>query len=157
RGGREVEMLVYLAPNPSHLEWVDPVVVGMDRACDERRDARGPARQDELASQGVLIHGDASFVGQGIVAETLNLSRLPGYHTGGTLHIITNNQIGFTTSPGEGRSTLFASDLAKGFEIPVIHVNADDPEASIAAARLAHAYRERFRKDLLIDLIGYRR
>src|SRR5262249_26066263 len=83
RGGREVEMMVYMAPNPSHLEWVNPVVVGMDRACDERRDVPGPARQDENTSQGVLIHGDASFPGQGIVAETLNLSRLPGYRVGG--------------------------------------------------------------------------
>jgi 2-oxoglutarate dehydrogenase E1 component len=157
RGGREVEMLVYLAPNPSHLEWVDAVVVGMDRASDERRDIPGQARQDELASQAILIHGDASFPGQGIVAETLNLSRLPGYRVGGTLHIITNNQLGFTTPPSSGRSTLFASDLAKGFEIPIIHVNADDPEACIAAARLAHAYRERFRQDVVIDLIGYRR
>jgi 2-oxoglutarate dehydrogenase E1 component len=157
RGGLEVDMQVYMAPNPSHLEWVNPVVVGMDRACDERRDAPGSARQDELASMSVLIHGDASFPGQGIVAETLNLSRLPGYRIGGSIHIIANNQLGFTTPPAEGRSTLYASDLAKGFEVPVIHVNADDPEACIAAARLSHAYRERYRKDVLIDLIGYRR
>ncbi|MBI3912549.1 MAG: 2-oxoglutarate dehydrogenase E1 component [Armatimonadetes bacterium] len=157
RGGRQVEMLVYLAPNPSHLEWVNPVAEGMTRACNERRDAPGPARQDELASLAVLLHGDASFPGQGIVAETLNLSRLPGYRTGGTIHLIANNQIGFTTPPFLGRSTLYASDLAKGFEIPIIHVNADDPEACLAAARLAHAYRQRFRKDVLIDLIGYRR
>ncbi len=157
RGGAAVEMTVWLAPNPSHLEFVDPVVEGMTRASDERRDQRGPARQDELASLPVLIHGDASFPAQGVVAETLNLSRLPGYRTGGTIHLIANNQIGFTTPPEEGRSTAFASDLAKGFEIPVIHVNADDAEACIAATRLAHAYRERFRKDVLIDLIGYRR
>ncbi len=157
RGGREVDMLVYMAPNPSHLEWVNPVVVGMDRALDERRDAPGPAQQDELATLTILIHGDASFPGQGIVAETLNLSRLPGYRVGGVLHLIANNQLGFTTPPSQGRSTLYASDLAKGFEIPVIHVNADDPGACIAAARLAHAYRERFRKDAVIDLIGYRR
>ncbi len=156
-GGAEVDMQVVLAPNPSHLEWVNPVVVGMDRACDEQRDAAGPARQSELFSMSVLIHGDAAFPGQGIVAETLNLSGLPGYRIGGALHIITNNQLGFTTPPSKGRSTLYASDLAKGFEIPVIHVNADFPEACIAAARLAHGYRERFRKDVLIDLIGYRR
>ena len=157
KGGREVEMIVAMAPNPSHLEWVNPVVEGMTRACDERREQPGPALQDELASLALLIHGDAAFIGQGVVAETLNLSRLPGYRTGGTIHLIANNQLGFTTTPVEGRSTLYASDLAKGFEIPVIHVNADDPEACIAASRLAHAYRERFRRDVLLDLIGYRR
>ncbi|HZU06059.1 MAG TPA: 2-oxoglutarate dehydrogenase E1 component [Chloroflexota bacterium] len=157
RGGQPVEMLIALAPNPSHLEFVNPVVEGMTRACTERRDQRGPARRDEGAALAVLIHGDAAFPGQGVVAETLNLSRLPGYRTGGTIHIIANNQIGFTTPPEHGRSTLYASDLAKGFEIPVIHVNADDPEACIAATRLAHAYRERFRKDVVIDLVGYRR
>ncbi len=101
--------------------------------------------------------GDAAFPGQGIVAETLNLAQLKGYRTGGTIHIITNNQIGFTTSPGDARSTLYASDLAKGFEIPIVHVNADDPVACLAVARLAVAYHQRFRKDFLIDLIGYRR
>jgi 2-oxoglutarate dehydrogenase E1 component len=105
----------------------------------------------------VLIHGDAAFPGQGIVAETLNLSRLPGYRTGGTLHIVVNNQLGFTAEPRDARSTLYASDLAKGFEIPIIHVNADDPEACIAAARIAHGYREQFHKDVLVDLVGYRR
>ncbi|HEU4752230.1 MAG TPA: 2-oxoglutarate dehydrogenase E1 component, partial [Armatimonadota bacterium] len=157
RGGAEVDMSVVLIPNPSHLEWVNPVVEGFTRSADERRDQPGPAQQDELASLALLIHGDASFPGQGVVAETLNLSRLPGYRTGGTIHVIANNQLGFTTAPSSGRSTLYASDLAKGFEIPVIHVNADDPEACIAAARLAHAYRENFRKDVMIDLIGYRR
>lgn len=156
-GGVEVNMQVVLAPNPSHLEFVNPVVMGMDRAMDERRNQGGAAEQSELYSMSVLIHGDASFPGQGIVAESLNLSRVPGYHIGGAIHIIANNQIGFTTPPSRGRSTLYASDLAKGFEIPVIHVNADDPEACIAAARVAHAYRKRFRKDVLIDLIGYRR
>jgi 2-oxoglutarate dehydrogenase E1 component len=105
----------------------------------------------------VLIHGDASFPGQGVVAETLNLSRLPGYRTGGTLHVIANNQLGFTTEPREGRSTLYASDLAKGFEMPIVHVNADDPIACLAAIRLATAYRAEFSKDFLVDLIGYRR
>ena len=113
------------------------------------------ARTKRLA--GVLIHGDASFPGQGIVAETLNLSRLTGYATGGTLHIIANNQLGFTTEPRDGRSTLYASDLAKGFEMPIVHVNADDPIACLAAIRLAAAYRAEFAKDFLIDLIGYRR
>ncbi|HEV2124957.1 MAG TPA: 2-oxoglutarate dehydrogenase E1 component, partial [Chloroflexota bacterium] len=113
--------------------------------------------QDEISCLPVLIHGDAAFPAQGVVAETLNLSRLPGYRTGGTIHIIVNNQLGFTVEPVHGRSTLYASDLAKGFEIPIVHVNADDPEACIAAARLAHCYRERFHKDFLIDLVGYRR
>src|SRR5207302_10134679 len=113
--------------------------------------------QDPRAALAVLIHGDAAFPGQGMVAETLNLSQLPGYRVGGTIHIIVNNQIGFTTAPRDGRSTLYASDLAKGFEIPIVHVNADDPIACIAAARMASAYRERFGKDFLIDLVGYRR
>jgi 2-oxoglutarate dehydrogenase E1 component len=104
-----------------------------------------------------LIHGDASFPGQGVVAETLNMSRLDGYHTGGTIHIIINNQIGFTTAVHDARSTLYAGDLAKGFEIPVVHVNADDPESCIAVARMAWAYREKFGKDFMIDMIGYRR
>ncbi|MBV9355195.1 MAG: 2-oxoglutarate dehydrogenase E1 component [Chloroflexi bacterium] len=148
---------VVLAPNPSHLEFVDPVVQGMARAAGEdRRGAQAPEREDR-ATLGVLIHGDASFPGQGVVAETLNLSRLPAYQTGGTLHIITNNQLGFTTLPSDGRSTLYASDLAKGFEIPIVHVNADDPIACLAGVRLAAAYRARFRKDVLIDLVGYRR
>ena len=148
---------VIMAPNPSHLEFVNPVVQGMARAADEDRRRAGLPLQDEAASLGVLIHGDASFPGQGVVAETLNLSRLPGYRTGGTLHIIANNQLGFTTDPSEGRSTLYASDLAKGFEIPIVHVNADDPVACLAAVRLAAAYRSKFGQDFLIDLIGYRR
>ena len=105
----------------------------------------------------VLIHGDAAYIGQGVVAETLNLARLAGYSTGGTVHIITNNQLGFTTDPREARSTDYASDLAKGFDHPIIHVNADDPAACLAAVRLAMAYRERFRGDVIIDLVGYRR
>jgi 2-oxoglutarate dehydrogenase E1 component len=155
--GEQVEMSVTLAPNPSHLEFVNPVIEGMARAAGEQRDRRGRPEHNEWCALPLLIHGDASFPGEGIVAETLNLSRLPGYRTGGTIHIIINNQLGFTTEPEDGRSTLYASDLAKGFEIPVVHVNADDVVACIAAARLAHAYREEFRKDFLIDLIGYRR
>ena len=157
RGSGDREMSVLLVPNPSHLEFIDPVVEGMARAASERREGAGPAAVDESAVLAVLIHGEAAFVGEGIVAETLNLSRLPGYRSGGTLHIIENNQIGFTTPPELARSTLFASDLAKGFEIPVIHVNADDPEACIVAVRLSHAYLEGFHKDVVIDLIGYRR
>ncbi|HEY3060293.1 MAG TPA: 2-oxoglutarate dehydrogenase E1 component [Chloroflexota bacterium] len=148
---------VVMAPNPSHLEFIDPVVEGMARAADEDRHTPGPPRQDEAASLCVLIHGDASFPGQGVVAETLNISRLAGYRTGGTLHIIANNQLGFTTEPRDDRSTLYASDLAKGFEIPIVHINADDPIACLAATRLAMAYRAEFGKDFLIDLIGYRR
>ncbi|MFQ5948966.1 MAG: thiamine pyrophosphate-dependent enzyme, partial [Acidimicrobiia bacterium] len=146
-GGAEAE--VHLAPNPSHLEHVDPVVQGMARAAREEG-----GRHSVLS---ILIHGDASFMGQGVVAETLNLSRLTAYETGGTIHIIANNQLGFTTDPGDGRSTHYASDLALGFRIPVVHVNADDPEACLAAARLAVAYRYEFGEDLVIDLVGYRR
>jgi 2-oxoglutarate dehydrogenase E1 component len=151
------EVFVNLAPNPSHLEHVNPVVEGMARAAQEKRDESGAPRQDEKASLPVLIHGDAAFPGEGVSAETLNLSRLPGYRTGGTVHIITNNQLGFTTERQDARSTMYASDLAKGYEIPVVHVNADDPEACIAATRLAYAYREKFGKDFVVDLIGYRR
>jgi 2-oxoglutarate dehydrogenase E1 component len=150
-------MPITLAPNPSHLEFVNPVVEGRARAAQEQRDQPGAPDQHKQYSLAVLIHGDAAFPGQGIVAETLNLSQLIGYSTGGTIHIITNNQIGFTTLPRESRSTLYASDLAKGFEIPIVHVNADDVPACIAVARMAHAYREQFGKDFLIDLVGYRR
>lgn len=151
------EMPLTLAPNPSHLESVNPVVDGRARAAQERRDRPGAPVSDPRASLPILIHGDASFPGQGVIAETLNLSRLKGYHVGGTIHIIINNQIGFTTDWHDSRSTLYASDLAKGFEIPILHVNADDPVACIAAARMAWAYREQFHKDFLIDLVGYRR
>lgn len=151
------EMPVTLVPNPSHLESVNPVVAGRARAAQERRDAPGEPVSDPNASLPILIHGDAAFPGQGIVAETLNLSRLAGYRVGGTIHIIINNQIGFTTDWVDARSTLYASDLAKGFGIPIVHVNADDPHACIAAARMAWAYRQEFQKDFLIDLVGYRR
>ena len=151
------EMPITLTPNPSHLEFVDPVVEGRARAAQEQRKKQGPPDQNPQASLAILIHGDAAFPGQGIVPETLNLSSLPGYSVGGTIHIITNNQIGFTTMPRDSRSTLYASDLAKGFEIPIVHVNADDAEACIAAARMALAYRQEFGKDFLIDLVGYRR
>lgn len=151
------QLQVILAHNPSHLEFVDPVVEGMARALQERRDRPGAPEQDVDACLPILIHGDAAFPGEGIVAETLNMSGIPGYATGGTLHIIVNNQLGYTTEPQEGRSTFYASDPARGFEIPVIHVNADDPDACLTAARLAFAYRQRFHKDVLIDLIGYRR
>ncbi|PJF20920.1 MAG: 2-oxoglutarate dehydrogenase E1 component, partial [Phototrophicales bacterium] len=151
------ELTITMPPNPSHLEAINPVAVGMARAAGTRVDHRGEAKFDPRLTMQILIHGDASFPGQGIVAETFNLSRLPGYWTGGTIHIIANNQIGFTTLPQDGRSTLYASDLAKGFKVPIIHVNADDPAACIEVARLAFAYQKRFEKDILIDLIGYRR
>jgi 2-oxoglutarate dehydrogenase E1 component len=155
--GATVEVPLVLAPNPSHLEFVNPVVVGMTRAAQDQCDQPGPPVQDCNASMAILLHGDAAFPGQGIVAETLNLSGLPGYSTGGTIHVIVNNQIGFTTDIRDSRSTLYAGDLAKGFEIPVVHVNADDPLSCLSAARLAVAYRQRFGKDFLIDLVGYRR
>ena len=155
--GKLIEMVVTLAPNPSHLESVNPVVEGMARAACTKIEKPGPPEFVNSVTLPVLIHGDAGFPGQGVVAETLNLCLLPGYRTGGTIHIITNNQLGFTTLPEAGRSTLYASDLAKGFEIPIVHVNADDPEACIEVARLAFAYLIRFQKDFLIDLVGYRR
>ncbi|MDX6425070.1 MAG: hypothetical protein QOD52_475, partial [Gaiellaceae bacterium] len=147
---------VRLVANPSHLEAVDPVVEGRTRAEQTDRSTRNGAHDPSVALA-VLLHGDAAFAGQGVVAETFNLHDLEGYSTGGTLHLITNNQIGFTTDPNEGRSTRYSSDLAKGFDVPIIHVNADDPEASIAATRLSMAYRRRFGQDVVIDLVGYRR
>jgi 2-oxoglutarate dehydrogenase E1 component len=147
---------VTLSPNPSHLEYVNPVIEGRARADQTTRKARELAH-DPAAVVPVLIHGDAAFPGQGIVSETLNLQALPGYSTGGTIHLIANNQLGFTTDPFESRSTRYASDPAKGFDMPIIHVNADDVEACVAAVRLAQAFRETFARDALIDLIGYRR
>src|SRR5689334_12395489 len=147
---------VSLSPNPSHLEYVSPVVDGRARAKQTQRRGREP-HHDPTAALPVAIHGDAAFAGQGVVAETPNLGALKGYRTGGTLHIITNNQVGFTTDMEDARSTRHASDLAKGFDVPIIHVNADDPEACLSAVRLAMAYREKFRRDVLIDLVGYRR
>ena len=152
--GRVVK--VTLLANPSHLEFVDPVVNGRARAEQTDRHNRD-AQLDASAALPVAIHGDAAFPGQGVVAETLNLSNLAGYSTGGTLHLIANNQVGFTTDPREARSTRYSSDLAKGFDIPIIHVNADDAPACLAAVRLAMAYRLRFHGDVLIDLVGYRR
>jgi 2-oxoglutarate dehydrogenase E1 component len=150
------EITVTLAANPSHLEAVDPVVEGRARAEQTDRSTRA-GMHDPSVALAILIHGDASFAGQGGVAETLNLSALDGYSTGGTLHLIANNQVGFTTDPSEGRSTRYSSDLAKGFDVPIIHVNADDPEAAISAVRLALAFRRRFESDVVVDLVGYRR
>jgi 2-oxoglutarate dehydrogenase E1 component len=149
-------MVVTLAPNPSHLEFVNPVVLGMTRSLqfgDEGREAV----QDWSAVIPVLIHGDAAFAAEGVVAETLNLGRLEGYRVGGALHVIVNNQVGFTTDPEDGRSTHYASGLAKGYDVPIIHVNADRPAACLAAVRLAMAYRAQYHDDILIDLVGYRR
>ena len=150
------EVQVTVAANPSHLEAVDPVVQGLARAEQTDRSS-GPGVHDPTVALAVLIHGDASFAGQGVVAETFNLHGLDGYSTGGTLHVIANNQVGFTTDPAEGRSTRYSSDLAKGFDVPIVHVNADDPEAALAAARLALAYRDEFGHDVVVDLVGYRR
>ena len=151
------QMFVSIAPNPSHLEAVNPVVEGMARAAGTRADAPGAPTFDGRTTLPILIHGDAAFPGQGIVAETLNLSRLAGYDTGGTIHIIANNQLGFTAISPESFSTSYASGLARGFKIPIVHVNADDPTACLEAARLAWEYRTRFGRDFLIDLVGYRR
>ena len=147
---------VNLESNPSHLEYVSPVVEGATRAAQTSR--QGPhAFQNTNAAVPIVIHGDASFPGQGVVSETLNLQALDGYKVGGTVHIIMNNQIGFTTDPDDSRSTRWASDLAKGFDVPIIHVNADDVPACVSAVRLAFAFRQEFGHDVLIDLIGYRR
>jgi 2-oxoglutarate decarboxylase len=147
---------VRLESNPSHLEFVAPVAAGATRAAQTTR--QGPhAHQDTNAAIPVILHGDAAFPGQGVVAETLNLQALDGYTVGGTVHIIQNNQVGFTTDADDARSTTMASDLAKGFDVPIIHVNADDVGACVSAIRLAFAYRQEFGHDVLIDLIGYRR
>ena len=160
RSERQIENVgtveLELAPNPSHLEFVNPVLQGVARA-KQRITGGAPGERDESRVLPILVHGDAAFPGEGVVAETLNLAMLEGYRVGGTLHIIANNQVGFTTDPPQSRSTYYASDLAKGFEIPVVHINADDAEACIQAVRLAIAYRQRFHKDFLIDVVGYRR
>ena len=155
--GRPESLIISMPPNPSHLEAVDPVMVGMARAAATDVGEHGKPRLHPEKVLGILIHGDAAFPGQGIVAETLNLSRLDGYDVGGIIHIIANNQLGFTAEPHEVYSTSYASGLARGFKIPIVHVNADDPVACIEAARLAWAYRHRFKLDSLIDLVGYRR
>ena len=152
--GQKISVRLY--PNPSHLEFVDPVVTGGTRFLQQ--DFEGPnMTHDFKRAVPVLLHGDAAFPAQGVVAETLNLQGLAGYTTGGTIHLIQNNQVGFTTDPSEARSTPYAADMAKGFNVPIIHVNADDAEGCIAAVRLAMAYRERWCRDIVIDVIGYRR
>ncbi len=155
--GLPKQVVISMPPNPSHLEAVDPLLNGMARAAATSVGQAGPAVVDKGKVLAILIHGDSAFPGQGVVAETLNLSRLDGYDVGGIIHIIANNQLGFTTDPDESFSTSYASGLARGFKIPITHVNADDPVACIEAARLAIAYRQRFKLDYLIDLVGYRR
>jgi 2-oxoglutarate dehydrogenase E1 component len=149
-GGKTVHLS--LAANPSHLEAVDPVVLGKVRAKQQQHADSG---RDEIA--GILMHGDAAFAGQGLVAESLELSELTGFSTGGTIHIIVNNQIGFTTAPSAARSSPYPSDVAKGVQAPIFHVNGDDPEAVVAVARIAAEYRREFKKDVVVDLFCYRR
>ena len=144
---------ITLAANPSHLEAVDPVVEGMARA---KQDRCGDSDDHDLVLS-VLIHGDAAFAGQGVVAETLNLSELPGYDVGGTVHVVVNNQVGFTTTPGFARSTVYATDIAKAVQAPIFHVNGDDPEASMRVVQLAFAFRQAFKKDVVVDMVCYRR
>ncbi|MGH9386106.1 MAG: 2-oxoglutarate dehydrogenase E1 component [Vicinamibacterales bacterium] len=150
-------VVISMPPNPSHLEAVDPVLHGMARAAATAVHKPGAPKLDKGKVLAILIHGDSAFPGQGVVAETLNLSRLDAYDVGGIIHIIANNQIGFTAEPDESFSTSYASGLARGFKIPILHVNADDPVACIEAGRLAWVYRDRFKLDFLIDLVGYRR
>ncbi|WP_040286419.1 2-oxoglutarate dehydrogenase E1 component [Sporosarcina koreensis] len=147
----------FLAYNPSHLEVVNPVIAGQTRAAQENTDAPGIPVQDTNAAYAVMVHGDAAFPGEGIVQETFNFSRVRGFQTGGSIHVIANNMIGFTTEYYDSRSTHYSSDMAKGFEVPIVHVNADSPEDVIASALFAFEYRQKFGKDILIDLIGYRR
>ena len=150
RDGREI--VVSVSPNPSHLEAVDPVVEGIVRP---KQDRLGDTERERVIP--LLIHGDAAFAGQGVVAETLNLSQLDGYSTGGTIHLIINNQIGFTTLPDESRSTPYSTDVARGVQAPIFHVNGDDPEAAIRVVQIAFDYRQQFKKDVVIDMICYRR
>src|SRR5690606_10852484 len=148
------ELPVSLAANPSHLEAVNPVVTGMARA---RMDKIPPDRSRRFPVMSVLVHGDAAFAGQGVVAETLNLSLITGYRVGGTIHVIVNNQLGCTTPPESARSSEYPTDIAKAVQEPIFHVNGDDPEACMRVARLAFAYRQRFNKDVVIDMVCYRR
>ncbi|PTH24023.1 2-oxoglutarate dehydrogenase E1 component [Staphylococcus arlettae] len=152
-----IEQRISLANNPSHLEIVAPVVIGKTRATQDDTKKAGSTTTEFNKSMPILIHGDAAYPGQGINFETMNLGNLDGYSTGGTLHIITNNRIGFTTEPEDGRSTTYSSDVAKGYDVPIMHVNADNVEATIEAIEIAMAFRKEFDKDVVIDLVGYRR
>jgi 2-oxoglutarate decarboxylase len=150
RSGKDIP--VELAANPSHLEAVDPVVVGMARAKQDLID-----RPEAFSILPILMHGDAAFAGQGVVAETLNMSDIKGYRVGGTIHVVVNNQIGFTTTPESARTGYYSTDVAKIIQAPILHVNGDDPEACVRVARLAYAYRQRFHKDVVVDMVCYRR
>ena len=156
-GGKKVKLT--LSPNPSHLEAVDPVVEGMVRAKQDNLIDRVGLPREEVIDRvlPVLLHGDAAFAGQGIVMETLNLASLRGYRTGGTIHIIINNQIGFTTSPEAGRSTIYSTDVARMTQLPIFHINGDDPEAAYRALQIALDYRQEFNKDVVLDLVGFRK
>lgn len=144
---------VYLAANPSHLEAVNPVLEGITRAKQDRLDLAG----EDFTVLPLLLHGDAAFAGQGVVAETLNLSQLRGYRTGGTIHVVINNQVGFTTSPSASRSSTYSTDVARMIQAPIFHVNGDDPEACVRVAELAYEFRQEFNKDVVIDMVCYRR
>ncbi|WP_022878935.1 multifunctional oxoglutarate decarboxylase/oxoglutarate dehydrogenase thiamine pyrophosphate-binding subunit/dihydrolipoyllysine-residue succinyltransferase subunit, partial [Microbacterium sp. B19] len=145
------ELPVYLAANPSHLETVDGVLEGIVRAKQDRKPI------GTFSWLPILVHGDAAFAGQGVVVETLQMSQLRGYRTGGTIHVVVNNQVGFTTTPTDARSSVYATDVAKTIQAPILHVNGDDPEAVVRAADLAFLYREEFHRDIVIDLVCYRR
>jgi 2-oxoglutarate decarboxylase len=153
RSGTPIDVI--LSSNPSHLEAVDPVVQGMARALQDEAEQKGTAHAHPVLA--LLIHGDAAFAGQGVVAETLNMSALPGYETGGTVHLVINNQLGFTTNPDSARSSVYATDVAKMVQAPIFHVNGDDPEACVRVGRLAFAFRQQFHKDVVIDMVCYRR
>jgi len=152
KSSRGREIIVSVACNPSHLEAVDPVAEGIVRP---KQDRLGDTKRERVIP--ILIHGDAAFAGQGVVAETLNLSQLEGYTTGGTIHLVINNQIGFTTNPDEARSTPYSTDVARMVQAPIFHVNGDDPEACLRVAQLAYDYRQQFKKDVVIDMFCYRR
>ena len=163
-GSAGEELPITLASNPSHLEAVDPVVEGMTRAKQDRispptdgTPAAAAEGVDGFPCMSVLVHGDAAFAGQGVVAETLNLSGLSGYRTGGTVHVVINNQLGFTTAPASARTSVYPTDVAKMVQAPIFHVNGDDPEAAVRAARLAFVFRQTFHKDVVIDLVCYRK
>jgi multifunctional 2-oxoglutarate metabolism enzyme len=155
RSGKPID--VVLSSNPSHLEAVDPVVEGLARARQDQVVFEEEGKGEPHPVLPLLIHGDAAFAGQGVVAETLNMSALPGYETGGTVHLVINNQLGFTTNPESARSSIYATDVAKMVQAPIFHVNGDDPEACVRVGRMAFAFRQKFHKDVVIDMVCYRR